>query len=80
MNEGGRFKSVSQGAATTLWCATSSQLEGLGGLYCENCDVARLVSEAEAVHGGVLPWAVDTVLSDRLWALSEQMTEVTLEP
>ncbi|EKS70278.1 MULTISPECIES: SDR family NAD(P)-dependent oxidoreductase [unclassified Caballeronia] len=39
------FKTVEQGAATTLWCAVSSQLDGLGGLYCEDCDVASLAAE-----------------------------------
>ena len=37
----GSFKTVEQGAATTLWCATSPQLRSIGGVYCENCDVAR---------------------------------------
>jgi NAD(P)-dependent dehydrogenase (short-subunit alcohol dehydrogenase family) len=32
----GSFKNIEQGAATTIWCATSSQLAGLGGVYCEN--------------------------------------------
>ncbi len=34
------MKTVEQGAATTIWCATSSQLDGKGGVYCENCDIA----------------------------------------
>jgi NAD(P)-dependent dehydrogenase (short-subunit alcohol dehydrogenase family) len=37
------FKTAEQGAATSIWCATSPQLEGLGSLYCEDCDVARAV-------------------------------------
>jgi NAD(P)-dependent dehydrogenase (short-subunit alcohol dehydrogenase family) len=37
------LKTVEQGAATSVWCATSQQLNGLGGLYCENCDIAPLV-------------------------------------
>jgi len=36
------FKSSTQGASTSLWAATSSQLDNKGGLYCENCDVANL--------------------------------------
>jgi hypothetical protein len=36
----GGFETMEQGAATTVWCATSSQLDGLGGAYCENCDIA----------------------------------------
>ena len=34
------FKSPTQGATTTLWCATSSQLDGMGGVYCEDCDIS----------------------------------------
>ena len=36
------FKTVQQGAATQTWAAASPQLEGMGGLYCEDCDVAAL--------------------------------------
>jgi hypothetical protein len=36
------FKTIEQGAATTVWCATSPQLAGLGGVYCENCDIAPI--------------------------------------
>ncbi len=35
------FKTVPQGAATSVWCATSGQLDGMGGVYCEDCDIAR---------------------------------------
>ena len=34
------FKSATQGASTTLWCATSPMLSDIGGVYCENCDIA----------------------------------------
>jgi NAD(P)-dependent dehydrogenase (short-subunit alcohol dehydrogenase family) len=37
------LKTVEQGAATSVWCATSTQLDGMGGVYCENCDIAPLV-------------------------------------
>ena len=36
-------KTIEQGAATTVWCATSPQLDGLGGLYAQDCDIAPLV-------------------------------------
>jgi len=78
VEEGGRYKNLSQGAATTLWCATSPQLDGLGGLYCENCDVARVVGEGETVDGGVRPWAIDPGQAERLWSLSERLTGVKL--
>ncbi len=65
----GSFKTVPQGAATTIWCATSPQLEGLGGVYCENCDVAAVKSEGD---DGVRPYAIDPAIAGRLWAWSEQ--------
>jgi predicted HTH domain antitoxin len=34
------FKTVAEGVATTIWCATSVALDGLGGIYCEDCDIA----------------------------------------
>ncbi|MBL8538190.1 MAG: SDR family NAD(P)-dependent oxidoreductase [Hyphomonadaceae bacterium] len=71
-----RFKTPSQGAATSVWCATNAQLDGMGGVYCEDCDIARLVPADDKGFSGVRPWAVDDVLADRLWALSERMTGV----
>ncbi len=42
-----RFKTTEQGAATSVWCATSPRLNGMGGLYCEDCDVAKLTQSRE---------------------------------
>ena len=67
----GGFKSGEQGAATTIWCATSPALADLGGVYCEDCDVAVAVAaDATGVHG-VRPWATDPAAAERLWGLSE---------
>ncbi|USI71590.1 SDR family NAD(P)-dependent oxidoreductase [Sphingomonas morindae] len=62
------FKSPAQGAATTVWAATSPWLDGVGGLYCEDCDVAPVAHDATFV--GVRPYAVDPDEAERLWALS----------
>ena len=73
------LKTVEQGAATSVWCATSPQLDGIGGVYCQDCDIAPLVSEKLAANQfgsiplGVLPHAVDPQAADRLWSLSEQL-------
>ena len=64
-------KTPEQGAATTVWCATSPALEGLGGVYCENCDIASV--EAEAPFG-VRPYAVDPVRAEKLWQMSAELT------
>lgn len=68
------FKTVEQGAATSLWCATSPLLNGRGGLYCEDCDVAPMFSGNPQDRRGVSAWAVDTALARRLWDLSEELT------
>jgi NAD(P)-dependent dehydrogenase (short-subunit alcohol dehydrogenase family) len=65
----GSFKTVAEGAATTIWCATSPQLEGLGGVYCENCDIAAVKAEGD---DGVRPYAIDPQLAQRLWVWSER--------
>jgi NAD(P)-dependent dehydrogenase (short-subunit alcohol dehydrogenase family) len=44
------LKTVEQGAATSVWCATSPRLDGMGGVYCQNCDIAPLVSEELAAN------------------------------
>lgn len=74
-----RFKTPSQGAATSVWCATNAQLDGKGGVYCEDCDVAKLVPPDHKDFDGVRPWAIDPVLADKLWALSERMTGVRFD-
>jgi hypothetical protein len=68
------FKTPQQGAATQVWAATSPQLEGLGGLYCEDCDVAPL-AEGEASIG-VRGHAADPEQAARLWKLSADLTGV----
>ena len=71
-----RFKTPSQGAATSIWCATNAQLDGKGGVYCEDCDLAEAVSVDDKSFTGVRPWAIDPATADKLWALSEQMSGV----
>jgi NAD(P)-dependent dehydrogenase (short-subunit alcohol dehydrogenase family) len=73
-----KFKTPEQGAATTVWAATSPQLADLGGLYLEDCDVAEL-SPADAVgmtESGVRRYAVDREEARRLWTLSAELTGV----
>ena len=72
------FKNVAQGAATAVWCATSAQLEGMGGVYCEDGDIAALVAD-DSAGPGVRRWAVDSAQARQLWVLSEQMTGVRFD-
>ncbi|MBX5088399.1 oxidoreductase [Rhizobium lentis] len=72
------YKTPQQGAATTVWCAVSKSLDGLGGVYCENSDIAQAVPSDHKPLDGVLPWAIDEEAAERLWTLSEQMTGAVL--
>lgn len=67
----GAFKSIPQGAATTVYAATSSDLDGLGGRYLEDCQLAAKAGEGAA--GGVESYAVDPDAAQRLWLLSEEL-------
>ena len=67
------FKSPEAGASTSIFAATSPLLEGIGGVYCEDCDVADLDNENSQRYEHVRPYAIDTDAADRLWAMSETM-------
>ncbi len=73
-------KTPQQGAATSVWCATSPKLNGMGGVYCEDCDIARALpsDDSKELHG-VRPRATDPVAAGRLWQLSEQLTGAALD-
>lgn len=73
------LKTVEQGAATQVWCAVSPQLDGKGGVYCEDCTIAPLLEVGTDGNllrpggiglRGVFPHAVDADAARRLWTLS----------
>ena len=67
------FKSATQGASTTLWCATSPMLSDIGGVYCENCDIAAKEDDGpNARYVGVADWAIDTEEASKLWENTER--------
>lgn len=70
------FKTIEQGAATIVWCAVSARLQGMGGVYCEDVDIARAVAGDSSEDAGVRPWAIDPQLAQRLWTLSEALAGV----
>ncbi len=70
------FKTVEQGAATSVWCATSPMLDGKGGVYCEDADIAARWTEDMNVNVGVRDHAIDPAIAARLWTVSEAMTGV----
>jgi len=67
-----RYKTVPEGAATTVWCAAVAAAADIGGRYCEDCHVAALATYPE-VRGGVQAYAIDAERAEALWALSETM-------
>lgn len=68
-------KSVPQGAATSVWAATASELADHGGAYLLDCQVAVPITE-EKPRFGHAPWAYDRDAAEKLWAASESLTGV----
>lgn len=70
------LKTIPQGAATTIWCATSPLLNNIGGVYCEDADIAGLALGQE-ISTGVKPYSLDEAHAKQLWKLTEELTSVT---
>jgi NAD(P)-dependent dehydrogenase (short-subunit alcohol dehydrogenase family) len=73
-----RFKVVPEGAATSTWAATSPQLAGMGGVYCEDCEIAEVTvpGSPTAEIRGVDAHAIDPEQAARLWKVSAELTGV----
>jgi hypothetical protein len=70
------WKTIPQGAATTVWTAAVAPADTIGGRYCENCHVGEIVPDdrqISAISEGVRAYALDPDHADALWAKSEQM-------
>ena len=67
-----KWKSIPQGAATSVWAGVVAAPEEVGGRYCEDCHVAETVN-TEGLRGGVRPYALDPERAKALWAKSEAM-------
>ena len=67
-----RWKSVPEGAATSVWAATAAELDGRGGLYLEDCGIADPTDDP-AARTGVRPYALDPGRAAALWELSERL-------
>jgi len=65
------WKQVPQGAATSVWACTAPELEGKGGFYLDDCQIAA-PRTGEDDPGGYAPWARDPDSADRLWLVSEE--------
>jgi len=71
-----QWKSIPQGAATSVWAAVVAPADEIGGRYCENCHVGNVVPDdatITAVSEGVRGYAVDVKTAEALWKKSEEM-------
>jgi NAD(P)-dependent dehydrogenase (short-subunit alcohol dehydrogenase family) len=71
-----QWKTVPQGAATSVWAAVVAPAEEIGGKYCENCHVGEVVADSAAISGvseGVRAYALDPANAEALWKKSEEM-------
>ncbi|MBB6143605.1 NAD(P)-dependent dehydrogenase (short-subunit alcohol dehydrogenase family) [Silvibacterium bohemicum] len=70
------FKSIPQGAATSVWAGVVATAEEIGGQYCENCHVGKIVADDVAISPiseGVRAYALDPKNAEALWKKSEEM-------
>jgi NAD(P)-dependent dehydrogenase (short-subunit alcohol dehydrogenase family) len=70
------WKTIPQGAATSVWAGVVAPADEIGGRYCENCHVGQLVAEDVAISGvseGVRAYALDPKMAEALWKKSEQL-------
>ncbi|MEA5402507.1 SDR family NAD(P)-dependent oxidoreductase [Arcicella sp. DC2W] len=70
------LKTIPQGAATTVWCASSPLLNEIGGVYCEDADIAELASDT-SMAGGVKLYSLEEANAKHLWKLTEEMTGIS---
>jgi NAD(P)-dependent dehydrogenase (short-subunit alcohol dehydrogenase family) len=71
-----QFKTVPQGAATSVWTGFVAWAEDIGGHYCEDCQVAQIVPNPnDTSSSGIRPYAVDPEHAKALWAKSEEMVD-----
>lgn len=77
-----KMKTIEQGASTTLFCVTSPLLNNIGGIHCEDNNIAEVISDeivdVSKMSSGVLPYAVDMDNAAALWNLSYKLTGLTL--
>jgi NAD(P)-dependent dehydrogenase (short-subunit alcohol dehydrogenase family) len=70
------LKTIPQGAATTIWAATSPLLNEVGGVYLEDVDIAELATDS-SITNGVKSYSLDEASAKQLWRLTEELTGAT---
>ena len=74
-----RFKTVEQGASTSIWAAIAPELENKGGLYLEDCRLAdkkNSMAEVFKTMDGYLEHATNTESASKLWELSCELIKI----
>jgi NAD(P)-dependent dehydrogenase (short-subunit alcohol dehydrogenase family) len=70
------FKTIPQGAATSVWAGVVVSADEVGGKYCEDCQVGELIpadSPVSAISMGVRGYALDPENAKALWKRSEEL-------
>ena len=73
------WKSVPQGAATSVWAGFVADADEIGGRYCEDCDVAPVIDDSNQ-SPGVMGYALDPDTAAALWTVSEELVGETFDP
>jgi NAD(P)-dependent dehydrogenase (short-subunit alcohol dehydrogenase family) len=68
-----QFKTIPQGAATSVWAGVVAPANEIGGRYCENCHVASIVPDHVTIGEGVRGYALDPNTAEALWKKSEEL-------
>jgi NAD(P)-dependent dehydrogenase (short-subunit alcohol dehydrogenase family) len=76
----GMYKTIEQGAATSVLVATAPELEGVGGRYFEDCNEAVLIDASPSAMSGVAAYALDPAAAARLWQVSTNASSGSREP
>jgi len=71
-----KWKSLEQGAATSIFAATAPELAGMGGTFLGDCGILP-INDDDAIFQGVKTWAIDEQEAERLWTISEEMVRQT---
>lgn len=78
-----QWKTVPQGAATSVWAAVVAPADEIGGRYCANCHVGNIDPDdavITAVSEGVRAYALDPNTAEKLWEKSEEMVGESFQP
>jgi len=71
-----QWKTIPQGAATSVWAGVVAPADAVGGKYCENCHVGQVVPDdaiISAISEGIRGYALDSKMAAALWKKSEEM-------